>query len=137
MCDYGAAVAPARIGARAAFAHCLPLGLSVAEAYPRSMAARYAPSERGCATTSETAMPETDNPFASVLSRPDGETAASPRPSRNRGPGTVTIAGHFSPAVHRQLRLLGVMQDRTVQSLLGEALNELFRKHGKRPIARE
>ena len=60
-----------------------------------------------------------------------------PRPSRNRGPGTVTIAGHFSPAVHRQLRLLGVMQDRTVQSLLGEALNELFRKHGKLPIARE
>ena len=37
--DYGAAVAPARIGARAAFAHCLPLGLSVAEAYPRSKAA--------------------------------------------------------------------------------------------------
>ena len=82
-------------------------------------------------------MPETDNPFADVLSRPDGETAPSPRPSRNRGPGTVTIAGHFSPAVHRQLRLLGVMQDRTVQSLLGEALNELFRKHGKLPLARE
>ena len=37
--DYGAAVAPARIGARAAFTHCLPLGLSVAEAYPRSKAA--------------------------------------------------------------------------------------------------
>ena len=89
------------------------------------------------ATTWETEMPETDNPFADVLSRPDGETAPSPRPSRNRGPGTVTIAGHFSPAVHRQLRLLGVMQDRTVQSLLGEALNELFRKHGKPPIARE
>ena len=37
--DYGAEVAPARIGARAAFAHCLPLGLSVAEACPRSKAA--------------------------------------------------------------------------------------------------
>ena len=34
-----AEAAPARIGARAAFAHCLPLGLSVAEAYPRSKAA--------------------------------------------------------------------------------------------------
>ena len=76
-------------------------------------------------------MPETDNPFADVLPRPDGETAPPPRPSRNRGPGTVTIAGHFSPAVHRQLRLLGVMQDRTVQSLLGEALNETL------PQARE
>ena len=29
----------------------------------------------------------------------------------------------------------GVVQDRTVQPLLGEALNELFRKHFKRPIA--
>ena len=42
-------------------------------------------------------MPETDNPFADVLSRPDGETAPSPRPARHRGPGSVTIAGHFSP----------------------------------------
>ena len=39
MRDYGAEVAPARIGARAAFAHCLPLGLSAGEAYPRSKAA--------------------------------------------------------------------------------------------------
>ena len=29
------------------------------------------------------------------------------------------------------------MQCRTVQSLLGEALNELFVKHGQLPIARE
>ena len=29
------------------------------------------------------------------------------------------------------------MQGRTVQSLLGEALNDLFRKHGQLPIARE
>ena len=81
--------------------------------------------------------PPASLPFASVLSRPDGEAAPPCRPFRNRGPGSVTIAGHFAPAVHRQLRLLGVMQDRTVQSLLGEALNELFRKHGKLPIARE
>ena len=37
--DYGASVAPTRIGARIAFAHCLPLGLSAAEAFPRSKAA--------------------------------------------------------------------------------------------------
>ena len=37
--DIAALDATARIGARAAFAHCLPLGLSVAEAYPRSKAA--------------------------------------------------------------------------------------------------
>ena len=50
--------------------------------------------------------------------------------------GTGTIAGHFSQAVHRQLRMLGTMQGRTVQSLLGEALDELFRKDGHLPIAR-
>ncbi len=82
-------------------------------------------------------MPDTDNPFADVLARPAPEDAAPDSPSGNRGPGTVTIAGHFPQAVHRQLRLLGVMQGRTVQSLLGEALNELFRKHGQLPIARE
>ena len=37
--NYGAEVAPARIGARAAFVHCLPRGLSATEAYPRSKAA--------------------------------------------------------------------------------------------------
>ena len=45
--------------------------------------------------------------------------------------------GKTTLTVHRQLRLLGVMQCRTVQSLLGEALNELFVKHGQLPIARE
>ena len=33
--------------------------------------------------------------------------------------------------------MLGATQGWTVQSLLGEALNKLFRKHGKRPIAGE
>ena len=33
--------------------------------------------------------------------------------------------------------MLGATQGRTVQSLLGEALNELFHKHGRRPIAGE
>ena len=65
------------------------------------------------------------------------EDAAPRRPSRNRGPGSVKIAGHVSQAVHRQLRMLGATQGRPVQALLGEALNELFRKHGQRPIAGE
>ncbi len=82
-------------------------------------------------------MPDTDNPFRDVLPRPQNESPAPARPSRNRGPGSVTIAGHFSQAVHLQLRMLGATQRRTVQSLLGEALNELFVKHGKQPIAPE
>ena len=37
--DYGAEVAPSRIGSRTAFVHCLPRGLSAQEAFPRSKAA--------------------------------------------------------------------------------------------------
>ncbi len=59
-------------------------------------------------------------------------TTAQPPPSRV---GKKTIAGHFDPAAARQLKALAVDQDRTVQALLGEALNDLFAKHGKPPIA--
>ena len=69
--------------------------------------------------------------------REDAESPAPRRPSRNRSPGSVKIADHFSPAVHRQLRMLGATQGRTVQSLFGEALNELFHKHGRQTIAGE
>ena len=84
-------------------------------------------------------MPDTEIPIpiAGAWARKDAEPPAPRRISRKRGPGSVKIAGHFSPAVHRQLRMLGATQGRTVQSLLGEALNELFRKHGWRPIAGE
>ena len=82
-------------------------------------------------------MPDTETPTADALARADADTPADSQRSRHRARDSVTIAGYFPKAVHRQLRTLGVMQDRTVQSLLGEALNELFRKHGKRPIARE
>ncbi len=53
-------------------------------------------------------------------------------PSRQ---GKKTIAGHFDPAVSRQLRALGLEHDRTVQDLLSEALNTLFEKYGTPPIA--
>ena len=79
----------------------------------------------------------TETPIAGTRAREDAESPAPRRPSRDRGPRSVKIAAHFSPAVHSQLRMLGATQRRTVQSLLGEALNELFRKHGRRPIAGE
>ena len=82
-------------------------------------------------------MPDTEVPIAGTRAREDAEAPASRRPSRNRGPGNVKIVGHFSPAVHRQVRMLGATQGRTVQSLVGEALNESFRKHGRMPIAGE
>lgn len=49
--------------------------------------------------------------------------------------GKKVIAGHFDPAVVRQLKQLALDQDATVQQLLGEALNDLFTKHSLKPIA--
>jgi hypothetical protein len=48
--------------------------------------------------------------------------------------GTRQIAGHFPAEVAWQLRELAVAQRTTVQHLLGEALNDLFQKHGRPEI---
>lgn len=60
------------------------------------------------------------------------ETSANIPPSRQ---GKKAITGFFDPAVSRQLKQLALDQDKTVQSLLGEALNDLFVKHNHKPIA--
>ena len=44
--------------------------------------------------------------------------------------GKASVTGYFSPAVRRQLRKLAADSDTTIQALLGEALNDLFAKHG-------
>jgi hypothetical protein len=53
-------------------------------------------------------------------------------PSRQ---GKKAITGYFDPAVSRQLKQIMLDQDSTMQALLAEALNDLFQKHGKKPIA--
>jgi hypothetical protein len=53
-------------------------------------------------------------------------------PSRQ---GKKAITGYFDPAVSKQLKRLALEQDKTVQDLLGEGLNELFTKYGQNPIA--
>ena len=53
-------------------------------------------------------------------------------PSRT---GTKAITGHFDPAVSKQLKQIALDEDSTIQALLAEALNDLFKKYGKSPIA--
>lgn len=53
-------------------------------------------------------------------------------PSRK---GKKTVAGHFDPAVSRQLRQIALDEGSSVQELLREALNDLFIKKGSPPIA--
>ena len=53
-------------------------------------------------------------------------------PSRK---GKKAVTGFFDPAVSKQLKQIALDRDTTVQALLGEALNDLFQKYDKSPIA--
>ena len=53
-------------------------------------------------------------------------------PSRQ---GKKMISGHFDKDVHRQLKMLALERDTSIQDLLGEALNALFERNNKPPIA--
>jgi hypothetical protein len=50
--------------------------------------------------------------------------------------GKVVISAYFDPAVRKQLAILAVEEERTQAALLAEALNLLFEKHGRSPIAK-
>jgi len=49
--------------------------------------------------------------------------------------GKRAVTFHIDETAQKQLRLLCVDTDRTSQSLLEEALNDLFRKHNRSAIA--
>jgi hypothetical protein len=65
----------------------------------------------------------------------EGAPAAAPgaRPSSRRG--KVAITQWVDPAVRKQLAQLGLDRDKTQAELAAEALNLLFEKYGKSPIA--
>jgi hypothetical protein len=50
--------------------------------------------------------------------------------------GTKLIGGHFPPEVSTQLRILAAEGETTVQSLLAEALDDLFVKKGRNRVGR-
>lgn len=49
--------------------------------------------------------------------------------------GRQFIAAHVTPEAAKQFKLLVVQQDKTVQDMLTEAINDLFAKHGLSRIA--
>ena len=51
--------------------------------------------------------------------------------------GRQFIAAHVVPEAAKQFKLLAVQQERTTQSLLVEAINDLFAKYGLSRIADE
>lgn len=83
------------------------------------------------------AMREKANPVMEAPSAPaeqvkSGAGQEAHPPSRA---GKRQVAAYFPVPVQRQLKLLTVENDTTVQNLLAEALNDLFAKYGKPEIA--
>lgn len=57
------------------------------------------------------------------------------RPVAPSRAGKKPITGFFEPEVSRQIKKAAIESDKTMQELLQEALNDLFRKYDLPPIA--
>lgn len=71
---------------------------------------------------------------ASSLGTSESGIAELPPKPRNPREGKKAVVGYFSPAVSRALHQLALDTDSNIQALLGEAIDDLMRKHGKHPF---
>lgn len=78
---------------------------------------------------------------AGAATAPKAEPTA---PKGNRNPagyiaparqGKKALSAYFDPAVIDALKIMAIEQGTSVQAIASEALNDLFAKHGKPPIA--
>jgi hypothetical protein len=76
--------------------------------------------------------PRRSAPPKQTAARAEAASEKFYRPSRE---GQKLIAGHFAPKVAKQLKLLAVEEDTTVQALLEQALDLLFVKKGKERVS--
>jgi len=65
--------------------------------------------------------------------RVENQNASEKVPPSRRG--KRHISGYFAPEVLRQVKIIGAEEDKTVNAVLADALNALFLKKGKPPIA--
>lgn len=79
--------------------------------------------------------------FASVKSspaEPEGkpvEVAAPPKAKTDLPDNRKALTVRLTPAAWKQLKLLALEREQTAHTLLIESVNDLFEKHGKKPIA--
>jgi hypothetical protein len=65
---------------------------------------------------------------------PSAETSEATSTKAKAREGKKAIVGYFSEDMSRQLRIMAVEGDTTVQALVGEALDLLMRARGKHPF---
>ena len=81
------------------------------------------------------AMREKANPAAAVDSNKQVNSSPIQEVRPPSRAGKRQIAAYFPLPVQKQLKLMAVEKDTTVQNLLSEALNDLFAKYGRPEIA--
>lgn len=69
---------------------------------------------------------------AAKVSETVGTQHRNSAPSRR---GKKQIGGHYDPEVSRQLKVIAAREDKTVEQVLGDAINEYFERRGIAPIA--
>ena len=69
-------------------------------------------------------------PQTAAEGAPAAATTGQP-PARR---GKKAVSGYFSPDLSRGLHLLALEQGRSLQSLMGEAFDDLMRKYWKHPF---
>jgi hypothetical protein len=77
--------------------------------------------------------PAEETPQASKQSASSNEHPAGYYAATRAGKKKATVS--LTPEAHKQLRQLGLDRDTTTEALLAEAINDLFKKYGKRAIA--
>ncbi|MBK5966413.1 hypothetical protein CCR95_20605 [Thiocystis minor] len=75
---------------------------------------------------------ETADPTPVPTSSATGPPKAPLPPSRQ---GKKALTGYFDPAVLKQIKMMAAAEETTIQALMTEAINDLFKKHGKPHIA--
>jgi hypothetical protein len=121
--------------------------------YPYCLfAGKKAKRQRGNAAKKDVTMPkrpslaermrEVATPDAPPSDEPKTMTSSESQASDKRSgfyaatrAGKKKVTASLDPAAHKQLRQLGLDRDMTTEALLIEAINDLFKKYAKRPIA--
>jgi hypothetical protein len=83
-------------------------------------------------------VPAPEKPATAAV--PEPRSQEKPEALRYTAPsrrGKKAVTGYFDPAVRQQLAILAAEEDRSQNDLIAEALNMLFKRYRKSPIAKE
>jgi hypothetical protein len=154
---YGIPVSPVRISQRAAFVHSLTAGQTVNEYEPAGAAAEirrlftlsYKQDKKITGNHERKERLTHKKAISCQGAAADGSRQAQPyrdhaQAAGGRNPATTSAAEqgrekplieYYSPECIKQFKQITLDHDTTQQDLLAEAINDLFEKYGKAPIA--